>query len=591
MLLHLARLTMRPELGVRGAALVSGASDAMSVCLGVAAPLALKAVVDQVQLASASRPLILTEVACLAIATLAPTALGGLKQVQITAVVERLAATLTLNATDAAFRKPEGVVATDLPAALARLPYSLQLIVDGLASRLAPTAVQLMASLVVLAAVAPRLEALLLTLTLVIYVVAVDVGHRAMRRNATSAYLQANILSHRLGDVLGHRLRILANDALTLERGGIEVRAVARAKAFQRLAAGGARGAAIQTITLLVGAIAILGISVTRVLSGQLGVGTFVLLQSYVFSLALPIGGLAAILRQSDLAFENLSEVITEAGAPDAAARSDHSPKALDLESGIRCQDVGFRYAQRPLLQALSFALPPRSFTVIVGANGSGKSTLARLLAGLLIPDTGRIEVFGADAGSLTAAERRRRILYVPQFVGLFDRSIRENGLYPPSQLSAAPLAATLEQWQFDPTGAPIDLEAPTGADGVRLSGGQIQKLELARLSAVSTPALILDETTSALDPRAQAAAILELRTRAPERMLILVTHARYLAEQADRVLFLEGGALAAFDTHRKLMRSHRAYRAFWRSEPVGAGPSNVVFGRPNLSEIGETDA
>jgi ATP-binding cassette subfamily B protein len=577
-LLRLIRLTMSPDLGLRRAVLLMGLSDGASVTLGVAAPLALKAIVDQVQARSAAWPLLETEVACLAIATLAPNLLAGLKQVQITTIVERLAALLSLRGVDAAFGTPEAVEPHELATALDRLPYALQLIVDGFVSHLAPTVLQMLASLVVLAVVAPRLEALLLTLTLALYALAVDAGHRAARRDGTAAHRRANALAHRLSDVLAHRSRVLANGAVALERGGIEAHMTARAAAFQRFAAQGAGAATLQTLVLLIGSLAVLAMSVTRVLSGQIGVGAFVLLQSYVFRLALPIGGLAAILRQSDLAFETLSEVVGLSAEADVVAEPTLRPPSLDLAAGVRCQGVGFGYADRPLLHDLDVELPPGSFTAIVGANGSGKSTLARLLASLLSPYAGRIELFGADCAALTAAERRRRILYVPQFVGLFDRTIGENGLYPPSRLQAAELAERLVELRFDPAGGVVDLDAPAGPNGVRLSGGQIQKLELARLTEVPAPALILDETTSALDPQAQVEAIAALRARAPDRLLILVTHARPLAEQADRVLFLEGGRIAGFKGHRRLMRTHPNYRAFWRNETrrrdVAAAPT-----------------
>ncbi|MFD1961637.1 ATP-binding cassette domain-containing protein [Novosphingobium panipatense] len=125
-----------------------------------------------------------------------------------------------------------------------------------------------------------------------------------------------------------------------------------------------------------------------------------------------------------------------------------------------------------------------------------------------------------------------------------------------------------LHLWRFHEPGRSIDFEMELGEQGERLSGGQVQKLELARLAGVDVPVLILDESTSALDPRSEANAIAKLRGRAGgTTTLIMITHRVATAQSADQVLFMEGGRLAGCGTHRELMDRHRSYRQLWLEE------------------------
>ena len=154
-------------------------------------------------------------------------------------------------------------------------------------------------------------------------------------------------------------------------------------------------------------------------------------------------------------------------------------------------------------------------------------------------------------------------MLYVPQFIGLFHRPLRDNALYPPAETDEATLIRRLEGWRFCTHNAAISLQGQSGERGGALSGGQVQKLELARLCAVKTPILILDESTSALDAASEADVISTLRARASGRLLTLVTHKRNLAATADHVIFVAAGQIPASRNHQALM-ANPAYRSLW---------------------------
>ena len=203
---------------------------------------------------------------------------------------------------------------------------------------------------------------------------------------------------------------------------------------------------------------------------------------------------------------------------------------------------------------------------MIVGANGSGKSTLAQLIAGLLAPTRGTVRVGGVDLASVPPAVRHKVVLYVPQFIGLFNRSIADNALYPPTRYTDVELRQLLDAWQFHEPGRAIDLASLVGEQGERLSGGQIQKLELARIAGIEAPAIILDESTSALDPSGEEIVIATLRKRfAGKTTLVMITHRPTVAEAADQVLFVRSGRLLRAGRHADLLRDSGVYGSHWK--------------------------
>ncbi|WP_146034473.1 ATP-binding cassette domain-containing protein, partial [Burkholderia thailandensis] len=212
------------------------------------------------------------------------------------------------------------------------------------------------------------------------------------------------------------------------------------------------------------------------------------------------------------------------------------------------------------------------SYTAIVGHNGSGKSTLAKIVAGLLPPDEGGVAYDGVDLYGVAGDARHRFALYVPQDVALLNRSLRENVRYPPSTLTDDDAARLLERLAFHKDGRRIDLDGDVGEGGARLSGGQVQKVELVRLMGVDVPAIVLDETTSGLDPHSDTLGIAMLRERLGRRTtLVLITHRIANVEAADQVLFLSGGRLVAAGPHRRLVDTCDEYRTFWRRQPEPA--------------------
>ncbi|KMS56036.1 ABC transporter permease [Novosphingobium barchaimii LL02] len=567
---QLTQLMLSARLGARRSLVEAFALEVLVIVMGVAGPYALKLLIDTLARPSGSLlylfVTVMLFVGCWAGASILETA-----RLSCTAkMVDALARHFILHALAAAL--PEITAARDsrsgrVPGMLERLPYSLTLVVEGLIWRLGPVILQALASLAVIAGLIRPRYVLILALTLLGFLAATWLGARRHRIHADATNVAASHVSRTIGDVVRNARRVVLNGAL--ERELLQTGAALGAK--RHAAAGMYRSltlmAALQFCVVGLGLMALLLLAGLDVGKGRMSAGDFVLLQTYAFRLTVPLSSLGYILAQAGVAVANIRDVLTFATV-DEEDRA--APPSLAASSDLVSENVSFCYGPgMPGVAKISLHVPAGSFVAIVGPNGSGKSTLAQLLAGVLEPSSGRITMGGTDIATIPWADRHRHILYTPQFIGLFNRSLRENILYPPANQSIGDAEELLHLWRFHEPGRPIDFEMELGEQGERLSGGQVQKLELARLAGVDVPVLILDESTSALDPRSEANAITILRRRAGgATTLIMITHRLATAQDADRVLFIEGGRLAGCGTHKDLMRRCASYRALWLTAP-----------------------
>jgi ATP-binding cassette subfamily B protein len=572
-ILALVRLTADRRLKARGDALAGLAIDAAGVCLGVIGPYLLKLLVDRLTAGPVDPISLAPLVAAFVLAWSGTAPLSAARYIFTT----RQLGVLSRSLTERAMARRLPLVARnrdadsgELLGMLERLPFSLQIVVDGLIGRAAPLLVQVAVSLIVVATLVPPLYVGLLGLVLGGYFLASRLTAKRFQIQAQATNRSAASVSQALGDILRNARRVVFNGNLDGEVD--HVAALGRAR--QAEASGLARllfGTALwQYAVVGAGLVLILTLGGMDVAKGRLTVGDFVLLQAYAFRLALPLGGLGFIIRQAGVAVANIGEVLDMADVGADAGKTGPLPLPISIAplaetaAEIRLEGLSYAYGDQSVLRDAGAEIAAGSFVVIAGPNGAGKSTLARLIAGLLDSTAGRVLIDGVDLATIPVEARHRQVLYVPQFVGLFNRSLRENALYPPTLQSEGELAARLAEWGFYEGGRAIDFDQAVGEQGERLSGGQIQKLELARLLGVISPAIILDETTSSLDAPSERRAIETLRDRHRGRTtLILITHRPGLLGEADQVLFLRGGRLMT-RRHDDLLGAEPDYRAFW---------------------------
>lgn len=455
---------------------------------------------------------------------------------------------------------------------LERLPYSLQVIIEGVLWKIVPVAIQLAVALVLIALLVPLRYAAILFAVLAAYFVFSHLSAEQYEKSAATTNEAAGALSAALGDVLANAPRVVYNGALAREIDYVGARAGARLDVDWRRSWLLTRAAACQYGIIALGMAVMFVLCVRDIAAGRITLGDFMLLQTYVLQFALPLGAYGFVLRQAGAALANVREALDIAPRPAPAAAIGAVPPPGRSGAPIAVRRLAFRRADRFAIEPMSFDLPAGSYTAIVGHNGSGKSTLAKIVAGRLAPDEGVVAYGDVDLYRVASDARHRFALYVPQDVALLNRSLRENVRYYPSTLTDDDAARLLERLAFHKDGRPIDLDGEVGEGGARLSGGQVQKVELVRLMGVDVPAIVLDETTSGLDPHSDALGIAMLRERLGQRTtLVLITHRIANVEAADQVLFLSGGRLVAAGPHRRLVDTCDEYRAFWRRQPEPA--------------------
>ena len=538
------------------------------IVMGITGPYALKLLVDALTREEEGWPYLLMLVAVFVVTWAGVNVLSVWRMVYSTRVIDRLTERLVSEALQGAL--PAAVTVKDgdsgrTAGRLERLPYSLMVVVDGLIWRAAPLLLQVLGSLWLIAGLIPLRYAVIMAVVLTGYVFATWFGAVFHQRFAGVANLATSNLSRNLADILRNARRVVLNGAIDLEVDRVKAHFAEKRQANTRMMWALVLMSFCQYGGVGAGLLLLLVLGCGDVLSHTMTVGDFVLLQAYAFRLASPLSGFGFILSQCAVSIANISDVMEMAAVDEA-----HEAKTVSPQTGaatVTLSGVSFSYGPgRPRLCDIIVDIPAGSFTVIVGPNGSGKSTLAQLMAGILEPTAGGVWIGGEDLSHVPPRERHSRILYVPQTPGLFSRSLLSNALYPPTSQTEHGLLKLLAQWNFHEAGRPIDLRLEVGEQGERLSGGQVQKLELARVAGMNLPAIILDESTAALDPASEAQVINSLRSGFDGKTtLILISHREPIAAAADQVLFVKAGRIARQGTHDRLLQDSAAYRRLWR--------------------------
>nr|WP_275426710.1 ABC transporter ATP-binding protein/permease [Elioraea rosea] len=325
-----------------------------------------------------------------------------------------------------------------------------------------------------------------------------------------------------------------------------------------------------QATIIALGLTVVMLLAARGVVSGSLTVGQFVMANTFLIQLYAPLNFLGFAYREIKQGLVDM-EAMFRLLAVEREVADMPGAKPLAVPAGeVRFENVRFAYRpDRGILDGVSFTVPAGHTVAIVGPSGAGKSTISRLLFRFYDPQEGRIVIDGQDIASVTQASLRAAIGIVPQDTVLFNDTIAYNVRYGRIDASEAEIeqAARLARIHDFVVSTPDGYATRVGERGLKLSGGEKQRVAIARTILKNPPILLFDEATSALDTQTEQAIQANLREISRDRTTLVIAHRLSTVVDADEILVLDAGRIAERGTHAALLAKDGLYAAMWRRQ------------------------
>ncbi|MCY4186660.1 MAG: ABC transporter ATP-binding protein/permease [Rhodobacteraceae bacterium] len=325
-----------------------------------------------------------------------------------------------------------------------------------------------------------------------------------------------------------------------------------------------------QSVIIMTGTVIVMLMAAIGVMNGELSVGDFVLVNSYMIQVAMPLNWLGTVYREIRQALIDMGEMFDLLDVPHEVSDSPDA-KPLEINGGkIEFKNVSFSYyANRPILKEFNLTINPGETVAIVGPSGSGKSTIGRLLFRFYDVTEGALTIDNQDIRDVTQSSLHKQIGIVPQDTVLFNETIFYNIAYglpdpSPRQVEEAAKSARLHEFIAE---LPEGYDTQVGERGLKLSGGEKQRVGIARTLLKNPPIVLLDEATSSLDTETEKEIQDSFNEISIGRTVIAIAHRLSTIVHSDKIIVLEQGEIVEQGTHEELLELHGKYHAMWHRQ------------------------
>ncbi len=331
-----------------------------------------------------------------------------------------------------------------------------------------------------------------------------------------------------------------------------------------------------QQCLIAVSLVAMLYRATNGVVQGHMTLGDLVMVNAFMIQLYIPLNFLGVIYREIKQSLTDVDKMFVLMEKEREVRDAPGAEPLLAADSTIRFENVSFAYEPaRPILKNLSFEVPAGQTVAVVGPSGAGKSTLARLLYRFYDVQQGRITIGGQDIRDVTQASVRQAIGIVPQDTVLFNDTVEYNIAYgrpgaSHAEVEAAARAARIHDFIAH---TPKGYQTMVGERGLKLSGGEKQRVAIARTLLKNPPIVIFDEATSALDTANERAIQSELKSAARNKTTLVIAHRLSTVVDAHEILVLENGVVVERGTHDDLLERQGTYAQMWSLQKLEAEP------------------
>jgi len=325
-----------------------------------------------------------------------------------------------------------------------------------------------------------------------------------------------------------------------------------------------------QGLIISVAMTSMMWLAAVRVVEGSMSVGDFVLINAFMMQLFIPLNFLGFVYREIKGSMANIENMFALLDLTSGVKDIVNAPELNISQGVINFNNVSFHYRDdREIIKDLSFSIQPGEKVAIVGASGAGKSTLVKLLFRFYDPNTGSISIDGQDVSQVSQQSLRRAIGIVPQDTVLFNQSIFENIRYGDPQASDDDVLQAIRLAHLEEFIAQLPQGSATvvGERGLKLSGGEKQRVAIARTILKRPPILVFDEATSSLDSKSERSILSALQEISEGHTSMVIAHRLSTVVDADRIVVLDQGSMVEQGSHRELLSLKGRYFQLWTAQ------------------------